>query len=132
MPFFINFLGESIFWFDLKDALGLTEMIGVSDRESFSVVLQLNDHILNSSHFDNISWSKREPVASAGFGIILPNNPIEDAGWVIVGVSRLGNLWLEFEQTILLFSLDGNPAHVREAFSNTSQTALVLKDGDRI
>ena len=50
---FIVLLGGA---FSFEDTIFVVEMVGVSDGECFGSVLHFDDHVLYSSHFNDISW----------------------------------------------------------------------------
>ena len=41
---------------DFKYAIGFFEVVGVSDGLSFWLIFRLENHILDSAEFDDISW----------------------------------------------------------------------------
>ena len=51
----------SIFFFGIRGflnfeySIGVVEVVGVADGESFYIVFHLDDHVFDSTHFDNIS-----------------------------------------------------------------------------
>ena len=52
---FFRFLGFFYEFLGLENPICVVEVIGISDRKGFRVILHLDDHVLDSSHFNDVS-----------------------------------------------------------------------------